>query len=161
MWLLNWNTIMSDPIINLMLICGIGMCLLGVGLNTFLATIPSTKKYIFILQLTGILILAFGAYFKGGSHTEANWQLKVLQEQQRIIELERKTVEINNELTKKISEKSKIIYQKGDTIYRYIDREVTKDKEIIKFIEQCPLPATIIELHNAAATNTPIMEVAP
>ena len=122
---------------------------------------PLIKQYILPLQIIVVIVLLFVAYFKGVEHTENKWQLIVLKEQQKVIELERKNVEVNNELAKKIAEKSKTVYIKGETIYRYIDREIVKDKEVIKFVENCPIPAKILELHNAAATNTPIEENKP
>lgn len=160
MWLLEWNTIgLSNTTINLILFLGVSISILGVGLNALpMKFFPVFKKYNILFQIVGIILLAIGSYLKGSFHSDAQWQLKLLKEQQKNFELERKAVEINNELSKKINEKSKIIYQKGDTIYRYIDKEVIKDKEIIKFVETCPLPKKIIELHNAAATNTPIEE---
>ena len=56
--------------------------------------------------------------------------------------------------------KEKIIYvkEKGLVIKQYLDRVVTQDKEVIKFVEHCPIPAKIIETHNAAAVNTPVEE---
>ena len=124
----------------------------------FLNRFPLIKQYIILIQIIVVVGLLFVAYFKGVNDTENKWELIVLKDQQKIVDLERKTVEINNELAKKTAEKSKTIYLKGETIYRYIDREIVKDKEIIKFVENCPIPSRILELHNAAATNTPIIE---
>lgn len=123
--------------------------------------IPLIKQYILLFLIISVVVLVFVAYFKGVEHTETKWQLIVLKEQQKVLELERKTVEVNNELAKKIAEKSKTVYLKGKTIYKYIDREIVKDKEVIKFVENCPIPTRILELHNAAATNTPIEENTP
>ena len=52
----------------------------------------------------------------------------------------------------KIVRKDKIIKQKGDDIIKYIDREIVKKEEVIKYIENCPVPKDIIDAHNAAAT---------
>jgi hypothetical protein len=38
----------------------------------------------------------------------------------------------------------------------YIDREVVKNQEVIRFVENCPIPEVIVNTHNAAALNQPI-----
>ena len=35
-------------------------------------------------------------------------------------------------------------------ITKYIDKEIIKKEEIIKYIEQCPVPKDIIDIHNQA-----------
>jgi hypothetical protein len=44
-------------------------------------------------------------------------------------------------------------YIKGKTEYitRYIDNELVKREEVIKYVERCPVPQPIIDAHNAAA----------
>ena len=54
------------------------------------------------------------------------------------------------EIQKVIVEKTKVIREKGKTQIQYVDRVVTQDKEVIKFIENCPIPRVIIEEHNKA-----------
>jgi hypothetical protein len=39
-----------------------------------------------------------------------------------------------------------------------VDREVVKNQEVIRFVENCPIPDAIINTHNAAALNRPIEE---
>jgi hypothetical protein len=39
-----------------------------------------------------------------------------------------------------------------------VDREVVRDLEVIRFVENCPIPDVIINTHNAAARNQPIEE---
>jgi ATP synthase F1 epsilon subunit len=39
---------------------------------------------------------------------------------------------------------------KTEYITQYLDREVVKKEEIIKYIEQCPVPKEIIDIHNQA-----------
>jgi hypothetical protein len=56
-----------------------------------------------------------------------------------------------------------VIQGKSQDIIKYIDRWNTKEvivegperikrEEIIKYVETCPVPAAIIDAHNAAAT---------
>jgi hypothetical protein len=44
-----------------------------------------------------------------------------------------------------------VLREKGDDIIRYIDREIVKNQEVVRYIEQCPVPKEIIDAHNAAA----------
>ena len=60
--------------------------------------------------------------------------------------------------------KDKIIKEKGDEIVKYVDKIVTKEvlkevqgpervkiEEVIKYVENCPVPQEIIDIHNQAA----------
>ena len=156
MWLLNLIPIgLVNWAINLILIAGIFLCLMSFFVFNRSATwIP----YIGLVQVVSIIMILTGVYFKGSYYTELKWQSKVAETQQKIAIIEQKAAEINVDLAKKTAEKAKVIRVKGDVIYRYIDKEVVKDKEVIKFVEHCPVPSKILELHNAAATNTPIDE---
>jgi hypothetical protein len=50
-----------------------------------------------------------------------------------------------------VVENTKVIRGKTEYITKYIDREIVKKEEIIKYIEQCPVPKEIIDIHNQAA----------
>ena len=160
MWFLHlFSQNVGNHTINLILSIGFILCFLSIFVISRLTNwIPIVKNYITVIQIFSIAVLCIGAYLKGSFQTEKDWELKIAQTQQQIITLERNAVEINDKLAKKTAEKNKVIVSKGNTIYRYIDKTVVKDKEIIKYVESCPIPAKIIEIHNAAATNTPIEE---
>ena len=49
--------------------------------------------------------------------------------------------------------------EKGKDIVQYIDREIVKKEEIVKYIEQCPVPKEIIDLHNQATELNKAAEV--
>jgi hypothetical protein len=45
-----------------------------------------------------------------------------------------------------------VVKQRGDDIIKYIDREVVKNQEVVKYVEQCPkLPNEIVNTINKAA----------
>jgi hypothetical protein len=71
---------------------------------------------------------------------------------------EKRSAEVNTEIVTKIVTKTKLVTQRGDDIIKYVDREVVKNQEVIKFVENCPIPEIIINTHNAAALNRPIEE---
>ena len=67
----------------------------------------------------------------------------------------------NVEIQEKVVEKTKVIREKGKDIIKYVDRWNTKEvikegperirrEEVIKYIENCPVPKEIIDLHNQA-----------
>ena len=65
----------------------------------------------------------------------------------------------NIEIQEKIVTKTKIVKEKGKDIVQYIDREIVKKEEIVKYIEQCPVPKEIIDLHNQATELNKAAEV--
>lgn len=154
MWILNW---FPSSVVELLLIAGAIGCFLSiVVINQIAKWIPGVAVHSTVFQLISIIVLLTGVYLKGIQNTQKEWEVKILKAQQKVSAAENEANEANNKLAKKTAEKDKVIYIKGETIYRYIDREIVKNKEVVKFVENCPIPTKILELHNAAATNTPI-----
>jgi L-cysteine desulfidase len=92
-----------------------------------------------------------GVWLRGGYDTEMAWRAKVAEAEARVAVAEQKSQEINTVIEQKIVEKTKVIKGKTEYITQYLDREVVKKEEIIKYIEQCPVPKEIIDIHNQAA----------
>jgi L-cysteine desulfidase len=80
-----------------------------------------------------------------------SWRAKVAEAEARVAVAEQKSQETNTVIEQKIVEKTKVIKGKTEYITQYLDREVVKKEEIIKYIEQCPVPKEIIDIHNQAA----------
>jgi len=147
MWILS---ILPESAIHI--IFGIGV--LGTIAGFILGFIPLIKAYKLAIQVISILLLVFGVYLEGGLADYKEWELKVAEMKAKVAETETKGAEKNVEIQEKIVEKTKIVREKGQTIIKYIDREVVKDNEVIKYVEQCPnIPAIIIDQHNKAATK--------
>ena len=108
-------------------------------------------NYVKILQPIGIILLVLGVWLRGGYDTEMAWRAKVAEAEARVAVAEQKSQEINTVIEQKIVEKTKVIKGKTEYITQYLDREVIKKEEIIKYIEQCPVPKEIIDIHNQAA----------
>ena len=68
----------------------------------------------------------------------------------KVAQAEAKSANTNVEIQEKIVEKTKVIREKGRDIIKYVDKEVIKKEEIIKYVENCPVPKEIIDLHNQA-----------
>jgi len=113
--------------------------------------IPFYGNYVKILQPVGIVLLVLGVWLRGGYDTEMAWRAKVAEAEARVAVAEQKSKETNTVIEQKIVEKTKVIKGKTEYITQYLDREVVKKEEIIKYIEQCPVPKEIIDIHNQAA----------
>ena len=140
-WILSF---IPDWFWTLVLIFGI----LGTLASWVLKFIPFISTYKLPIQVASIIALVVGVYFQGVIANEAKWQDKVAELQQKVAEAEVKSKETNIVVQEKIVTKTKVIKEKGKDIVNYIDREVVKKEEIIKYIEQCPVPKEIIDLHN-------------
>jgi hypothetical protein len=79
------------------------------------------------------------------------WRAKVADVEAKIAIAEEKSKETNTVIEQKVVEKTKVIKGKTEYITQYLDREVVKNQEIIKYIENCPVPKEIIDVHNQAA----------
>jgi hypothetical protein len=109
------------------------------------------RPYRLAVQISSLLLLTFGVYLEGGLADYKEWELKVAEMKVKVAEGEVKSANANVEIQEKIVEKTKIVREKGRDIIKYIDKEVVKKEEVIKYIENCPVPKDIVDLHNQAA----------
>ena len=96
-------------------------------------------------------MLVLGVYLEGGLADYKEWELRVKEMEAKVAQAEAKSANTNVEIQEKIVEKTKVIREKGRDIIQYIDKEVVKKEEVIKYVENCPVPKDIIDLHNQAA----------
>jgi hypothetical protein len=97
-----------------------------------------------------VVLLVVGAFFYGGYATEMSWRDKVRQLEEQVKLAEQQSQQVNNVVEEKVVEKTKVIRGKTEYLTQYIDREVVKKEEIVKYIENCPVPKEIIDIHNQA-----------
>ena len=134
--------------------------------------IPFYGNYVKILQPVGIVLLVLGVWLRGGYDTEMAWRAKVAEAEARVAAAEQKSQETNTVIEEKVVEKTKVIKGKTEYITKYIDKLETKEiikeiqgpervriEEVIKYIEQCPVPKEIINIHNQAADLNKAAEV--
>lgn len=145
MWILS---ILSDAAIHTIF----GLGILGIIAGFVLGFIPFIKPYKLVIQIISILLLVFGVYLEGGLADQKEWELRVAEMKAKIAENEAKSSEKNVEIQEKIVEKTKVVREKGRDIIKYLDREVVKNNEVIKYVENCPVPQEVINVHNQAAT---------
>ena len=143
MWILS---ILPDAAIHIIFVLGI----LGTIAGFVLGFIPFVKTYQFAIQICSIVILVFGVYLEGGLAENKEWELRVKEMEAKVAQAEAQSANKNIEIQEKIVEKTKVIREKGRDVIKYIDKEVVKKEEIIKYIENCPVPKEIIDLHNQA-----------
>jgi len=149
MFLLNF---LPDWIFHAILVAGI----LGLLASFILKVIPVISTYRLPIQAAAILLIVVGVWFEGAMSNQAEWEAKVAEMQVKVAEAEAKSQETNVQIITKTVKKLELVRTKGEDIINYVDREVVKDKEVIKFVENCPIPQIIINTHNAAALNQPI-----
>jgi len=71
---------------------------------------------------------------------------------------QQQSAEVNTEIVTRVVTQTKIVRERGNDIIKYVDREVVNNQEVIRFVENCPIPEIIVNTHNAAARNRPIEE---
>lgn len=158
MWILS---ILPDAAIHIIF----GLGILGTIAGFVLGFIPFIKTYRLAIQIISLVVLVFGVYLEGGLADYKEWELKVKEMEAKIAQAETKSSEKNVEIQEKIVEKTKIVKEKGRDIIKYVDRWNTKEvvkevegpervrrEEVIKYIENCPVPKEMIDIHNQAAT---------
>ena len=141
-------------IVNTILITGALVTVAGF----FVKFVPFVNTYRTPVQIAGVLLLTTGVYFEGGYSTEMAWRERVREVEAKVAEAEKKSEETNVEVVTKFVTRTQIVREKGRDIVNYIDREVVKNQEVIRFVENCPIPEVIVNTHNAAALNRPIGE---
>lgn len=157
MWILS---LLPEWVIHAIFMVGV----LGVILGFVLGFLPFLGRYKLAIQIISVLILAFGVYLEGGYANEMIWQMKVKEMEVKIKEAEVKAAQKNVEIQEKVVTQTQIVKEKGQDIIKYVDRykdrevlktvegpERVKIEEVIKFVENCPIPQDIIDAHNSAA----------
>ena len=151
MWQFQWAiSLIPDAMLN-----WIYWSIITVGITGVLAGwvgkfIPFYGNYAKILQPIGIILLVLGVWLRGGYDVEMAWRDKVSKLEEQVKVAEEKSKETNTVIEQQVVEKTKVIKGKTEYITQYLDREVVKKEEIIKYIEKCPVPKEIIDLHNQA-----------
>ena len=115
------------------------------------------------MKIGGAIGLILSVWMLGAASNEAKWEARVKELEEKLLVAEQASKQINTEIVEKVVTNTKVVQGKAKTIIEYIDRWNTKEvivdgperikrEEVIKYIEMCPVPAAIIDAHNAAAT---------
>jgi hypothetical protein len=147
MWQLSWMLgLLPSWFWTLVLILGV----VAILASWVLKFVPFISTYKLPIQIGGIIAMLVGVFYQGFYSNEEKWQSKVREMEQKIAEAQAASAVTTRAVEVKVVEKTKVIREKGKTQIEYIDRIVTQDKEVIKFVENCPIPKSVIEEHNKA-----------
>lgn len=156
MWQITWIlSLLPDWVWPALLIIGV-LALLAAWVLGF---VPFVKNYRLPIQVGGIIATVVAVWFLGAASNEEKWQAKIKEMEEKVKLAEEQATNKNIEIQEKIVTKTKIVKEKGKDIVQYIDREIVKKEEIVKYIEQCPVPKEIIDLHNQATELNKAAEV--
>ena len=155
MWQITWIlNLLPDWVFHALLAAGT----MGIISSYLLKKIPFIKIYNVPLRILSVLLVIITVWIEGGRDVQHAWESKVADMESKVAAAETKSQETNVIIKEKIIKKLELVRTRGDDIIKYVDREVVTDREVIKFIENCPIPDKVIKAHNAAALNTPIEE---
>lgn len=158
MWIF---TIMPDWVLHVITLAGFLFLVAGF----ILGFVPFIKKYSIPIKILGGITFIFGMFLEGGLANEMIWQMRVKEVEAKVAKAEAESANLNTQLQAALGQKKEVIREKGDTIVKYVDRfkdrEVLKEvqgpervkiEKVIEYIEHCPVPKELLELHNKAAT---------
>jgi hypothetical protein len=153
-------SVLPEFIIHLIFAIGI----LGLIAGFVLGFVPLIGKYKLPVQIISILVFSLGLYLEGGLADYKEWELKVKEMEAKVAKAEAESARLNTELQASVADKGKVIKEKGETIIKYVDRykdrtvlqtvegpERVRVEEVIKYVENCPVPKELLDIHNNAA----------
>lgn len=137
---------------------------IGIIAGFVLGFIPFVKRYLVPIKIISLLIFAFGVYLEGGLADYKEWELKIKEVEAKVAKAEAESAKLNTQLQAAITERDTAINKKGNTIIQYVDRykdrtqlvnipgpERVRVEEVIKYVENCPIPKELLDIHNNAA----------
>ena len=145
MWILTW---LPDWVTHAIFFAGAA----GIFLGFVLTFVPFVKQYKLAIQIGSLFVFALGVYLEGAMADNNEWLSKVKELEAKIAIAEERSKTENVKIEEKIVTKTQVIKEKGKNIIQYVDREVVKDNEVIKYVENCPVPKAVVDAHNQAAT---------
>jgi hypothetical protein len=155
MWILHF---LPDSLIlwftNAVLLLGIALTIAGL----FAHRIPIIWQYQVPFKVLGIALLALGVYFRGGYSVEMDWRERVTELEGKLKTAQEASQQVNTQVETKVVTKTRIIKEKADTMIQYVDREIFKDREVVREVNNCPVPKEVIDVHNEAAQMNRVIE---
>lgn len=157
MWIF---TVITEYVVHAIFAVGV----IGIIIGFVLGFIPIIGKYKLPIQIISLLVFTLGVYLEGGLADNKEWELKVKEVEAKVAKAEAEAARLNTELQASLTTKNTVVKEKGETIIKYVDRfkdrevlktiegpERVKVEEVIKYVENCPVPKELLEIHNNAA----------
>lgn len=133
-------------------------------INPLLRFFPSIAGTYRLIQVASVALFLMGVYLWGGYSTEMRWRGQVAEMQQQINEARAQSAVANRMVAENVDTANNKVIEKTRTITQYIDRfvdrEVLKEvpgpervrtEKVIEYVEKCPVPPELVDLHNQAA----------
>lgn len=166
MWQITWMlSFLPNWFWSAILIVGV-LGIIGAWVLKFL---PFVNTYRLPIQVISVLALLVGVYYQGVIANEEKWKLKVAEAEEKAQIAQATALKINEEL-RLLNEKTTVVRdEKTKTITKYIDSWITKEitktvegpervriEKVIEYIERCPIPKELLDIHNQAAKGEEI-----
>lgn len=148
MWQIQWMLGLLPDWLWTALLIGSAIGLLA---SWIVKRVPFINNYRYPIQAVSFVTLLVSIWFLGAASANEAWEAKIKDLEAKVKLAEEQAAEKNVEIQEKVVEKTRVVKEKGKDIIKYVDREIVKKEEIVKYIEQCPVPKDIIDIHNQAA----------
>lgn len=124
---------------------------LTLAFSKFLKRFQFFVLHSWAIYVFSLVLLLTSTWFLGFQTNEEKWKREIQKTQAAIEVLESKNLELSKELENSSQQKTVVIKEKGRKVVEYLEKEVFRDKEVVRYVETCSnLPPQIIELHNKA-----------
>lgn len=125
---------------------------LTLAFSKFLKRFQFFVLHSWAIYVFSLVMLLTSTWFLGFQTNEEKWKKEIEKTQAAIQILESKNTELTKELENSSQQKTIVIKEKGRKVVEYLEKEVFRDKEVVRYVETCStLPPQIVELHNKAA----------
>lgn len=134
-----------------------------VFINPLLKLLPGIAGTYRLVQLASVLIFLLGVYLWGGYTTEMRWRDRVAEMQERVKQAEAAAAVVNRSIATDVKAADVKVVERTRTVTQYIDRIVNREvlkevpgpervkiEKVIEYVEKCPVPQELIDLHNQA-----------
>lgn len=145
----------------LLFFIGVTMMIAG----QFLRGVPMVMQYRLPIMFVGFFVLMLSTWAMGAAANESKWQARLKEVEEQVKQQEVKAEELNQQLEKEVAEKKALAEKKNKVIVNEIVKWQTKEvlkevkvegpervrvEEVIKYIENCPVPKEMLDIHNNA-----------
>lgn len=120
-------------------------------IGLLLAWLFTKLPYSLPVKVCSILGIVLSVWALGAAANEEKWQARIKELETQLAAAQVASTGATKEVETKIVEKTKFLKGKTEYITQYINKEIVKKEEVIKYVEHCPVPKEIIDAHNAAA----------
>jgi len=155
MWILQF---LPDSLIllatTLLLVLGAVLTVAG----WFAHRLPMIYHYQLPLKIIGGLLLVLGVYLRGGYAVEHEWRQRVAELEEQLKVAQQQSAQVNTVIQDRVITKTQVIKEKADTLVQFVDREIFKDREVVREVNNCPVPQEAIDVHNEAARMNRVIE---